>query len=158
MAITAHGTSTDIIPILYTRKLKLRDTARRCLNQDSAPAICIQIRPRYTFLGSPSAPHTGLGPAAHAVLSASPAPSPYLPTPTRPCRSHSAGTAHSLFMRCIWTLCRSAGNAAASAGRRQKVLEARSPPGGSQGQGSGHQILARAPSGSAEHRVGLEAK
>ena len=45
-----------------------------------------------------------------------------------------------------------------SAGMRQKVLEARSPPGGSQGQGSGHQTLARAPSGSAEHRMGLEAK
>lgn len=130
--------------------------ARRCLSQDSAPAVCVQIRPCYTFPGSQTDPPTSLGSAAHESSLPPSAPSTHLPTPTRPRCSHSAGTAHSLFMRCIWTLCRSAGNAVASASRRQKVLEARSPPGGSQGRDSGHQAPAGAPSGSAEHRVGVE--
>lgn len=112
---------------------------------------------------SPWSPHTFPG-SHHPCLISSPgkvlpashgsgliqASHPHAAMPQPSCR-----TEHSLFMRCIWAPCISARNAAAPAVRRQRVVEAKSPPGGRQRLGSGHPVQAGSPSGPAEHRVGL---
>lgn len=85
MAVTAHGTSTGIIPILQTRKLKLRDTALWEVSEPETQPQQSASRsgPAHTFPGVPQCPPHWSGGSSPRVLPAPAAPSPYLPIPTR---------------------------------------------------------------------------
>lgn len=133
------------------------------MSEQRCSCNCIQLLPSWSPL--PPQPHDA-SPASHHPppdqqpirSSLSPvAPSNPACPPPHATPQPFGRTAHSLFMRCIWAFHKSAGSVVVSAGRRQKVLE-ENPPGSRWGLGSGYQPPAGAPSGSAEHRVGLGTK